>query len=77
MFSENFMQANPSKFQANCIGKTAHDVITSFNINSVKIQCEDNVTLLGVNIDFMLRFEDHISEICKKNSICPVSSWPS
>ena len=66
-FCENFMQANPSKFQAICIGKTAHDVITSFNIDSVNIQCEDSVTLLGVNIDFMLRFDDHISEICQKS----------
>ena len=67
-FFKNFMKANPSKFQAICIGKNAHDGITSFNIDSVEIKCDDNVTLLGINIDFMLRFDDHVSEICKKAS---------
>ena len=27
-----------------------------------------NVTLLGVNIDFMLKFDDHVTDICKKAS---------
>ena len=67
-FFKNFMKANPSKFQAICIGKNAHDGITSLNIDSVEIKCDDNVTLLGINIDFMLRFDDHVSEICKKAS---------
>ena len=44
------MKANPSKFQAICIGKNAHDSIyTSSNIDSVEIKCDDNVTLLGIN----------------------------
>ena len=49
-----FMKANPI-FQAICIGKRAHDdtCITSFKIDSAEIKCEDNVTLLGINIDFM------------------------
>ena len=67
-FFKNFMKANPTKFQAICIGKNAHDSFTSFNIDSVEIKCEDNATLLGINIDFMLRFDDHVSEICKKAS---------
>ena len=62
------MKANPTKFQAICIGKRAHDNITSFNIDSAEIKCENNVTLLGINIDFMLRFDDHVSQICKKAS---------
>ena len=49
-FFINFMKANPTKFQAICIGKKAHDDITSFNIDSVEIKCEDNVTLLSVKI---------------------------
>ena len=56
------MKANPTKFQAICIGKRAHDDITSFNIDSAEIKCEDNVTLLGINIDFMLQFDDHASK---------------
>ena len=60
------MKANPTQFQAICIGKNAHDSITSFNIDSVDYKREDNATLLGINIIFMLRFDDHVSEICKK-----------
>ena len=53
-FFINFMKANPTKFQATCIGKRAHDDITSFKIDSAEIKCEYNVTLLGINIDFIL-----------------------
>ena len=28
----------------------------------------NNDTLLGINIDFMLRFDDHVSQICKRAS---------
>ena len=48
------MKANPTNFQAFCIGKNAHENIASFKVDSVEIKCEENVTLLGVNIDFML-----------------------
>ena len=34
----------------------------------MEIKCEENVTLLGVNIDFMLSFDDHVTDICKKAS---------
>ena len=61
------MKANPTKFQAICIGKNAHENIASFKVDSVEIKCEENVTLLGVNIDFMLSFDDHVTDICKKN----------
>ena len=61
------MKANPTKFQAICIGNRAHNN-TSFNIDSAEIKCENNVTLLGINIDFMLRFDDHVSQICKRAS---------
>ena len=44
------MKTNPTKFQAICIGKKAREDITSFNIDSTEIKCEDNVTLLGISI---------------------------
>ena len=56
------MKANPDKFQAICIGQKSHDVISSFKLNDTIIKCDDNVTLLGVNIDFMLNFNDHLQE---------------
>ena len=62
------MKANPEKFQAICVGKKSHDNIKSFTIGDTDITCDDNVTLLGINIDFMLKFDDHVSDICRKAS---------
>ena len=62
------MKANPDKFQAICIGQKTHDAISSFQLNDTVINCDDNVTILGVNIDFMQNFNDHISDICRKAS---------
>ena len=39
-----------------------------FLLNDTVINCEDNVTLLRVNIDFMLTFNDHISYICTQKA---------
>ena len=60
------MKANPDKFQAISAEKKCHDNIMSFRIGDTDISCEDNVSLLGVNTDFMLKFDDHVSDICKK-----------
>ena len=65
-FTNNLMKANPSKFQAICAGKKAFENIKSFQIDSVNIRCEENVTLLGINIDFLLNFDFHVSDTCKK-----------
>ena len=47
------MKANPDKFQAICVGQKHHDAISSFLLNDTVISFGDNVTLLGVNIDFI------------------------
>ena len=60
------MKTNPEKFQAICVGKKCHDTIKSYRIGDTDISGEDNVTLLGINIYFMLNFDDHVSDICKK-----------
>ena len=67
-FDQNLMKANPYKFQAICIGKKTHGNIESFQIGQTNIKCDDNVTLLGINIDSMLKVDAHDSEICKKAS---------
>ena len=67
-FDQNLMKANPDKFQVICIGKKTHDNIESFQIGQTNIKCDDSVTLLGINIDYMLKFDAHVSEICKKAS---------
>ena len=60
------MQANPEKFQAIIPGKNGHENCTSLTVCGSEIKCEDSVKLLGVNIDFMLNFDSHVSNICRK-----------
>ena len=60
------MQANPDKFQAIIPGKSGHENCTSLTICGSEIKCEDSVKLLGVTIDFMLNFDTHVSDICRK-----------
>ena len=61
-FSYNCMKANSDKFQAICTGNKTHAAIMSFKIDTTVINCEDSVTVFGVNIDFQLSFTEHISE---------------
>lgn len=65
-FSFNCMQANPEKFQAIAVGKKTFDKSPVFSFETVNITCEEVVKLLGVDIDFKLSFDQHISNICKK-----------
>ena len=67
-FSINKMKANPEKVQAITIGKKTHDKNLKFNLEGIEIECETEVQLLGVTIDFKLNFNEHISNICKKAS---------
>ena len=65
-FSTNKMQANPEKFQAISIGTKTHNDNIVFNLNGTQINCDDEVKLLGVTIDYKLNFNTHITNICKK-----------
>ena len=65
-FGDNKMQANPDKFQAIMLGVDGHENCTSLFIGGSEIKCEDSVKLLGVTFDFMLNFETHVSDICRK-----------
>jgi hypothetical protein len=40
----------------------------SFNLNGNIIKTEDEVKLLGVTIDYELKFNSHITNICRKAS---------
>ena len=62
------MKANPDKFQALAIGKKSMDKNIVLDLAGNKIKCEKEVKLLGVAIDFELKFNSHISNICKKAS---------
>jgi hypothetical protein len=45
-----------------------HDKNLKFKLEGIEIECETEVKLLGVTIDFKLNFNEHISNICKKAS---------
>ena len=65
-FEDNQMQANPDKFQAISIGKATTEKLTSFHIEGFDLDCEESVKLLGVEIDSLLNFDKHVTDICKK-----------
>jgi hypothetical protein len=62
------MKANPEKFQAIAIGKQTKQQSLSFTLDGNKIECESEVKLLGVTIDFQLNFNEHVLNICKNAS---------
>ena len=65
-FDSNHMQANPDKFQAVSVGKKTFEQVKNFTIAGVDIPCEETVKLLGVELDFMLNFDNQIKKICTK-----------
>ncbi len=67
-FKINKMQANPDKFQVLAIGKKTHEKYPSIHIQTADLSCEATVKLLGVDIDYQLNFDTHISKICRKAS---------
>ena len=62
------MKANPDKFQAIAIGKNTLSKKISFNLNGNIIKTEDEVKLCGVTIDYELKFNSCITNICRKAS---------
>ena len=60
------MKANPDKFQAVADGLKTHKKSLVFKVGNVNIETVDVVKLLGVDIDFNLKFGSHIQNICKK-----------
>ena len=63
-FKENYLQANPSKFQFIVFDK--QNISHSLKINDHDIVSTGCVKLLGVSIDNQLNFKQHISIMCRK-----------
>ena len=63
-FKNNHMKMNPDKCKLIIAGHKWEHVWA--NIEDTKIWENDSVQLLGVTIDNKLRFDDHLSEICRK-----------
>ena len=62
------MKANPEKFQAIAIGNQTKQQNLTFTLDGNKIECESEVKLLGVTIDFQLNLNEHVYNICNKAS---------
>ena len=63
----NHMIANPEKFHALIVKKNQENTSGQLiNIKDKQIKTEEQVKLLGVNIDFQLNFDHHISKLCNK-----------
>ena len=50
------------------LAKRGNGVITDFKCGTTQVKCEDSVVLLGIELDHMLTFNDHITDICKKSA---------
>ena len=61
------MIANPDKFHSLIIKKDRTNTCgMNVNIQDKTIKSEETVKLLGVQLDYKLNFEPHISELCRK-----------
>jgi len=63
-FGNNFMKANPSKFQSIWFSKD--DLSLNFEVADSTIKSEKVVKLLGIQLDSKLSFTQHVTTICKK-----------
>jgi hypothetical protein len=59
------MQANPDTFQVLAVGKMTFDKNPSIHIQNSDLTCEK---ILGIEIDYQLNFDAHVSSICGKAS---------
>ena len=65
-FIQNGMKPNPDKYQAMALGKSENKL--NFKLADIDIKTAEKTCLLGVVLDKKLRFDDHISSICRKVS---------
>ena len=63
-FIINSLQANPGKFQFMILGKKKRNSFKLI-INSTKIEESKKVVLLGITIDNLLTFNEHIDNLCR------------
>ena len=65
-FKNNFLEANPSKFQSMFLIKNVNGDDFNIIVNSDIWNLTDAMTVLGVDIDDKLNFNSHVSNMCNK-----------
>ena len=67
-FIQNYLKANPKKFQSMLISSHGCDVISSLiiNVEDTIISSAEAIKVFGVKIDDKLNFTEHISDVCTK-----------
>ena len=63
-FRTKSLQANPGKFQFMILGKKNRNSV-KLVINSTEIEETKKVVLLGISIDNLLTFNEHIDDLCR------------
>ena len=66
-FENNYMDANPDKFQSIILNRGG-DVSISISIQDDVIIPSDHIKVLGITLDDSLKFDLHIADMCKKAS---------
>ena len=66
-FRINSLKANPEKFQFMILGRKQCNKV-KLKINSNVINESDAVELLGITIDNLLTFNEHINNLCRNAS---------
>ena len=64
-FSDNYLKLNADKCH---LLISNHNKDICINVEDEVIECENSVKLLGITLDNKLRFNEHVSNICKKVS---------
>ena len=67
-FDDNYMSANPSKFQIMFMGAGVDNDAYELEVGNVKLMSVNTVTILGLEIDNKLCFNDHIDHMCQKTA---------
>ena len=67
-FESNFMEANPTKFQAIITPYATQEPPDTIHVQGQEIIVDSSVKLLGVHFDTGLNFHIHISKLCAKVS---------
>ena len=65
-FQINYMKANPDKFQLLCLGKNFDAELKHLNFENATLSATQSVHILGVTIDEKLKYDEHVSNLCKK-----------